>query len=63
MNVMIVVNQLMKIRHMISLKMLDVIEVAEVFMKNVFKLHELSDMIVSDCGGQFILTFWKTLCE
>ena len=47
----------MKMRHMISLKTLDVIEVAEVFMKNIFKLHELSDMIVSDCEDQFILTF------
>src|SRR5438046_3094113 len=46
MNVMVVVNQLMKMRHMILLKMLDIIEVAEAFMKNVFKLHELPDMIV-----------------
>ena len=57
MNVMIVVDQLMKMRHMILLKMLDVIEVAEVFTKNIFKLHELSDMIVSDCEDQFISTF------
>ena len=53
----------MKMRHMISLKMLDVIEVAKVFTKNVFKLHELSDMIVSDHEDQFISTFWKTLCK
>ena len=57
MNVMIVVNQLTKIRHMISLKTLDIIEVVKVFIKNVFKLHELSDMIISDYENQFILIF------
>ena|SRR5438045_2091884 len=56
-NVMIVVNQLTKMRHMILLKTLDIIEVAKAFMKNIFKLHELSDTIVSDHGGQFISTF------
>ena len=63
MNVMIVVNQLTKMRHMILLKMLDVIEVAEVFTKNIFKLHALPDTIVSDHEDQFILTFWKMLCK
>ena len=62
-NVMIVVNQLTKMRHMISLKTLDIIEVAKAFTKNVFKLHELPDTIVSDREGQFVLTFWKTLCK
>jgi len=32
------------------------------FYQNVFKLHELSDMIVSDHDSQFVSTFWKTLC-
>jgi len=52
----------MKMKHMISLKLLNVIEIAEVFIQNVFKLHELSDMIISDCENQFIAIFWKTLC-
>ena len=62
MNVMIMINQLTKMRHMISLKSLDVIEIAEVFIQNVFKLHKLSDTIISDCRDQFITIFWKTLC-
>ena len=35
-------------RHMILLKTLDIIEIVEVFMKNIFKLHELSDIIIFD---------------
>jgi len=48
---------------MIALESLDVDVVADVFIRNVFKLHGLPDMIKSDCGGQFVLTFWKTLCK
>ena len=48
MNVMIVIDWFTKIRHMIFLKSLNIIEIAEVFIQNVFKLHELSDMIIFD---------------
>ena len=48
MNVMIIINQFIKMRHMIFLKSLNVIEIAEVFTQNIFKLHELSDTIISD---------------
>ena len=54
---MIIVNQLTKMRHMIFLKLLDIIEIAEVFIQNVFKLHELSDTIISDHENQFITIF------
>ena len=42
---------------MIFLKSLNIIEIAEVFTQNVFKLHELSDMIISDHKDQFIAIF------
>ena len=42
---------------MISLKLLDIIEITEVFIQNVFKLHELSDTIISDHRNQFIAIF------
>ena len=42
---------------MISLKLLNVVEIAEVFTQNVFKLHELSDTIISDYESQFIAIF------
>ena len=61
-NVMIVINQLMKIKHMIFLKLLNIIEVVKVFIQNVFKLHELSDIIIFNHKNQFIAIFWKTLC-
>ena len=61
-NIMIMIDQLIKMRHMISLKSLNIIEIAEVFIQNVFKLHKLSDTIISDCEDQFIAIFWKTLC-
>ena len=49
-------------RHMIFLKSLNIIEIAEAFTQNVFKLHELSDTIISDHKNQFIVIFWKILC-
>ena len=61
-NIMIIVDWLMKMRHMISLKLLDIVKIAEVFTQNIFKLHELSDTIISDCEDQFIIIFWKMLC-
>ena len=62
MNIMIMIDWLTKMRHMIFLKLLNVVEVAEIFTQNVFKLHELFDMIISDYRDQFIAIFWKTLC-
>ena len=57
MNIMIVINQLTKMRHMIFLKSLNVIKIAKVFIQNVFKLHELSDTIIFDHRNQFIVIF------
>ena len=47
---------------MILLNLLNIIKVIKVFTQNVFKLHELSDTIISDYKSQFIMIFWKTLC-
>ena len=54
---MIVVNQLTKIRHMIFLKSLNIIKIVEAFTQNVFKLHELPNMIIFDYENQFIAIF------
>jgi len=62
MNIIIIIDRLIKLQHLITLESLDVETVVDVFIKNVFKLHKLSDMIVSDCDSQFVSTFWKTLC-
>ena len=48
-------------RYMISLKLLNIVKIVEVFTQNVFKLHELSDTIIFDYKNQFIVIFWKIL--
>jgi RNase H-like domain found in reverse transcriptase/Reverse transcriptase (RNA-dependent DNA polymerase)/Integrase zinc binding domain/Integrase core domain/Chromo (CHRromatin Organisation MOdifier) domain/Aspartyl protease len=62
-NIMVVIDRLTKMRHLIPLKTLDTIEVAEAFTRHVFKLHGLPTTIISDRGTQFVSMFWKTLCE
>ena len=52
----------MKLQHLIVLESLNVETVVDVFIKNVFKLHELSDIIISDHDSQFVSMFWKILC-
>ena len=54
---MIMIDKLTKLQHFIALKFLDIDTVIDVFIKNIFKLHELSDMIVSDYDNQFVSTF------
>ena len=56
-NIIIIIDWLTKIRHMIFLKLLNIIEIVEIFIQNVFKLHELSDTIISDHENQFIMIF------
>jgi hypothetical protein len=57
MNIIVVVDRLMKMRHMISMESINAISVAECFVKYVFKLHRLPNLIISDYGSQFILDF------
>ena len=47
-NIMIVVDKLTKLWYLIAFEFLDVKTVIDAFIKNVFKLHKLSDMIISD---------------
>jgi hypothetical protein len=47
----------MKMRHMIPIKSINAILVAEYFIKYVFKLHRLPNLIISDYGSQFVLDF------
>ena len=56
-NIIVVVNRLMKMRHMIPIKLINTILVAKYFIKYVFKLHRLSNLIVSNYGSQFVLDF------
>jgi hypothetical protein len=57
MNIMVVVDRLMKMRYMISIESINAILVAECFVKHVFKLHGFPNLIISDCGSQFVSDF------
>jgi hypothetical protein len=57
-NIIVVVNYLIKIQHIIPIDSINAILVAKCFIKHIFKLHRLSNLIVSDHRSQFILDFW-----
>ena len=44
-------------RYMIPMDLIDAILVAEYFVKYVFKLYRLPNLIISNCGSQFVLDF------
>ena len=45
-NIIIVVNRLMKIQYMIPIDLINVISVAKCFVKYIFKLHRLPNLII-----------------
>ena len=47
-NIIVVVNCLIKMQHMIPMDLIDAILVAEYFVRYIFKLHRLSNLIISD---------------
>jgi phage gp36-like protein len=47
-NIIVVVDRLMKMRYMIPIKLINAILIAECFVKYVFKLHRLPNLIISD---------------
>jgi hypothetical protein len=47
-NIIVVVDRLTKMRYMISIKSINAILVAECFVKYVFKLHRLPNLIISN---------------
>ena len=61
MNIIIVVNRFTKMQHMVPMDSINAILVAKCFIKYIFKLHRLSNLIISNYGSQFILDFWQAL--
>jgi hypothetical protein len=47
-NIIVVVNRLMKMRYMVPIDLIDAVSVAEYFIKYIFKLYGLPDLIISD---------------
>ena len=56
-NIIVVVNRLMKIRYIIPIDLINTILVTEYFVKYIFKLHRLLNLIISNYRSQFILDF------
>jgi hypothetical protein len=56
-NIIVVVNRLIKMRHIIPIESINTILVAKYFVKYVFKLHRLPNSIISDYGSQFVSDF------
>jgi hypothetical protein len=56
-NIIVVVDCLTKMRYIISIKLINAILVAKCFIKYIFKLYRLSDLIISNYGSQFVLNF------
>jgi hypothetical protein len=57
MNIMVVVNHFIKMRYMIPIDLINTVLVAEYFVRYVFKLHRLPNLIISDYGSQFVSDF------
>jgi hypothetical protein len=50
-NIMVVVNRLIKMRYMVPINSINAVLVAEYFVRYVFKLHRLPNLIISDYGS------------
>jgi len=46
---------------MIPMDLINIILVAKCFIKHVFKLYRLPNIIISNHRSQFILDFWQAL--
>lgn len=62
--ILMVVDWLTKMRHVVPCRdTCSALELANLYLNNVFQYHELPESIVSDCGPQFTSDFWKAFCE
>ena len=60
----VMVDRFTKQRHLIRCTTtIDAEGFKELFIKEVFRLHCLSQTVTSDRGPQFITAFWKCLCR
>ena len=61
-SIMVVVDMLSKAAHFIPVQSTyKAVQIAHIFMQNVFKLHGLPKVIMFDRDVKFTSTFWKTL--
>ncbi len=61
-SILVVVDQLTKIRHLLPYKATcNTQDTARLFLQHIWKLHGLPTTIMSDRGPQFVSEFWKHL--
>ena len=59
---MVVVDKLSKAAHFIPIKSTyKAVHIIEIFMKEIFRLHGIPKMVISDRDAKFTRTFWKAL--
>jgi len=56
-NIIVVIDQLSKIRHLIAYPNILAPTIAQLFLDHVWKLYKLPKTIISNRGRQFILVF------
>ena len=61
--VLIFIDCLTKMRHLVLTAIMKVEEVTQAFYTYVWKLHELPEFFISDCGTQFTFKVWSHLCQ
>ena len=60
-NIIVIVNCFIKMQYIISINLINTILVAKCFIKYIFKLYGLPNLIISNYRSQFVLDFWQAL--
>ena len=61
-SIMVMVDKLSKESHFIPVKdTYQAINIADIFMKEIFRLHGVPKVLISDRDAKFIGNFWKDL--
>ena len=61
-SIMVVEDKLSKVAHFIPLKStFKAINIADIFMKEIFRLHGILKVVISDRDVKFTGKFWKSL--
>jgi hypothetical protein len=59
---MVVIDKLSKSAHFIPVKStFKAINIAKIFMKEIFRMHGIPKMVISDRDVKFTSSFWKEL--
>ena len=61
MNIIVVIDQLFKIKYLIACPNILILAVAQLFLNYVWKLYGLPEIIISNKGSQFVFIFWEEL--